>query len=138
MDDLFNIYHVYSRRTDGNVYLTPNFQVKEFACKDGTDPVIVNALLPFICQAVRNWFGYAFTPNSAYRDLTHNKKEGGSSSSYHVYGLAVDIPAKDGKATAAELYEFLDRLCGNCCELILYDWGVHIAVNRTKKRTKSK
>lgn len=138
MDALINSYRVYSRKTDGNTYLTKNFQVKEFACQDGSDPVIINDLLPFICQAVRNWFGYAFTPNSAYRTPAHNKAVSGADGSYHTYGLAVDIPAYDGKATPEELYQFLDRLCGDSCELIIYSWGVHIAANLTKKRLKSK
>lgn len=129
-------FKVYSKSTDGAVNLTKNFKVREFACKDGTDPVIINTLLPHVCQAVRNWFGYAFTPNSAYRTVAHNAKPsvGGAAKSNHIYGMAADIPAKSGVCTPKELYDFLDRLCGDSCELGLYSWGVHIAVQDTKER----
>lgn len=123
----------YSKSVSGELKLTPNFKVKEFACQDGTDPVVVHALIPIICQAVRNWFGYSFTPNSAYRTTAHNKSVGGAERSKHMYGKAVDIPATD-KVTPKELYNFLDKLCGNSCEIGLYSWGVHVAVSETKSR----
>ena len=123
----------YSKSASGELKLTPNFKVKEFACQDGTDPVCVHALIPIICQAVRNWFDYPFSPNSAYRTVTHNKAVGGATRSFHVYGKAVDIPASD-KVTPSELYNFLDKLCGDSCEVGLYSWGVHVAICETKKR----
>lgn len=124
---------VYSKSTDGKMHLTKNFVVNEFASKDGTDPVVIHVLIPVICQVVRNWFGYPFAPNSAYRSLTHNKNEGGAANSFHVYGKAVDIPVKNGMSPK-ELYDFLDKLCGDSCEIGLYRWGVHVGVSDTKKR----
>ena len=126
---------VFSKSTDGALYLTDNFQVKEFACSDGTDVIVIHPYIPIICQAVRNWFGYPYSPNSAYRTVSHNKSSGGANGSFHVYGKAVDIPACNG-VTPKELYEFLDRLCGNSCEIGLYDWGVHVGICDTKKRFK--
>lgn len=125
---------VFSRASSGNKYLAPNFQVKEFACKDGSDPVFINPLIPVVCQIVRNWFGYAFEPNSAYRTITHNKSEKGAANSLHIFANAVDIPAHTGKASPKQLYDFLDRLCGNTCEIGLYNWGVHFALTKKKKR----
>lgn len=138
MDSITNSFKVYSKRTDGSSKVAPNFTVKEFACQDGSDVILLNDLLPLVCQAVRNWFNYPFTPNSAYRTITHNKAVSGAANSNHIYGLAVDIPACAGKATPEELFQFLDRLCGNSCELILYSWGVHIAVTASKKRLNNK
>lgn len=125
----------YSKSASGSVKLTNNFTVKEFACQDGSDPVVVHVLIPIICQAVRNWFGYPFAPNSAYRTVTHNKSVGGASGSFHVYGKAVDIPVANG-VKPKELYDFLDKLLGNSCELGLYSWGVHVGICDKKKRFK--
>ena len=125
----------FSKKGDGAKNLTDNFKVREFACKDGSDVVFINYMIPLICQAVRNWFGKAFTPNSAYRTITHNKAEGGVDHSYHIMGRAVDIPTPKG-STAKELYDFLDRLCGDSCEIGIYSWGCHVAITDGKKRFK--
>lgn len=133
--ELQSLTACYSNKAYGELNLTPNFKVKEFACKDGSDPVIINILLPLICQAVRNWFGYPFTPNSGYRTITHNDKTGGSSSSLHIYGNAVDIPVpKSGGVTSVQLYAFLDKLLGDSCELIRYQWGCHVGIQEKKER----
>lgn len=133
MFKLTEMCYTFSKRVSGNMKLTKNFKVKEFSCKDGSDPVFVNILIPAICQVVRNWFDYPFSPNSAYRTITHNSNEGGANSSFHVYANAVDIPAS-GKVTPKELYTFLDRLCGESCEVGLYSWGCHVGITETKKR----
>ena len=130
-----NYVQVFSLSADGETQLTTNFKVKEFACKDGSDPVFIHPKLPEWCQAARDKFGYAFSPNSAYRTVSHNEKPsvGGSTRSYHTYGKAVDIPAK-GNTTPQMLYDFFDELLGNTGELGIYSWGVHVAVCETKKR----
>lgn len=128
-----NTILTYSKSKEGGMNLTDNFKVREFACKDGSDPVFVNIMIPIICQAVRNWFGKPFTPNSAYRTITHNKAQGGVAHSYHISGRAVDIPTPIG-STPKELYDFLDKLCGESCEIGLYSWGVHVAITDGKKR----
>lgn len=134
MNTLYNNFcFTFSKKNDGNNNITNNFTVKEFACKDGSDPVFINAAIPLICQAVRNWFGYPYSPNSAYRTPHHNAASGGSVGSFHIYGKAVDIPAGAG-VTPKELYDFLDKLCGNSCEIGIYNWGVHVAITGTKKR----
>lgn len=123
----------FKKSVDGATNLTDNFKVREFACKDGSDVVFINCMIPVICQAVRNWFGVAFTPNSAYRTESHNKAVGGSANSYHLTGRAVDIPTPKGH-TVEELHSFLDKLLGNSCEIGLYSWGCHVAITDTKKR----
>lgn len=125
----------YSKRKDGSRYLTPNFQVREFACQDGSDPVFIHPMLPWVCQAVRNYFGFAFSPSSAYRTFSHNASGsvGGAANSNHIYGHAVDIPVS-GKVTPEEVYSFLDKLLGQWGELGLYSWGVHVGISSTKRR----
>ena len=126
---------VFSRSKDGSRMLTPNFQVREFACQDGSDPVFIHPLLPLICQAVRNYFGYPFSPTSAYRTVSHNASAavGGAKGSNHIYGRAVDIPVS-GDVTPQQVYDFLDKLMGNWGELGLYSWGVHVGISSTKSR----
>lgn len=130
--DIGAMVTVYSLSKDGNLYLTPNFRVKEFKCNDGSDPVYLNILIPIICQAWRNWKGKPFTPTSAYRTPTYNTKIGGVATSLHVYGNAVDIPADNPQ----ELYEFLDKLLGDSCELGIYSWGCHVGICNDKRRFK--
>ena len=38
---------VYSLAADGDKYLTPHFQVKEFRCRDGSDVVLIHEQLPW-------------------------------------------------------------------------------------------
>ena len=109
MTDEVNSVMAFSLAEDGEKYLAKNFRVKEFACKDGSDPVFIHRMIPIWCQQIRDKFGYPFRPNSAYRTVSHNAKKdvGGAARSYHLYGLAVDIPAK-GDVTPKMLYEFAE------------------------------
>lgn len=135
--ELSTLVTVFSAKGDGELYLTKNFQVKEFKCGDGTDPIFMNILLPVICQAVRNWFGYPFIPTSAYRTIPYNKECGGVENSLHCYGNAVDIPIR-GAVTVEQLYQFLDKLLGESCELGMYDWGCHVGIQNAKERFDSR
>ena len=82
---------VYSRAKDGNVALSRNFKVREFACCDGTDTVFIAPELVTVLQSIRDHFGRAVTVNSGYRTEAHNKKVGGAAYSQHKYGTAADI-----------------------------------------------
>ena len=126
---------VFSLAADGAKQLTPNFKVREFACKDGSDPVLIHPMLPVWCQAVRDKFGYSFSPNSAYRTVSYNAKIGGAAKSQHCYGRAVDIPAKDG-TTPQQLYDFFEEILGDTGGLGLYSWGVHVDPRPVKSRWK--
>ena len=126
---------VFSLAEDGEKQLTKNFKVREFACKDGSDPVLIHPMLPAWCQAVRDKFGYSFSPNSAYRTVSYNAKIGGAAKSQHCYGMAVDIPAKDG-TTPQQLYDFFEEILGDTGGLGLYSWGVHVDPRPVKSRWK--
>lgn len=84
----------YSKKVDGNKFVEKNFKVKEFACRDGSDKVLVCDETARILQAVRDYFGRPVTINSAYRTPTYNRKIGGASKSQHVVGTACDISVK--------------------------------------------
>lgn len=133
MEPIIDSFKAYSKSAEGRKKVATNFVVNEFASKDGADIVIINDLLPIVCQLVRNWFGYSFSPTSAYRTVTHNKSVGGAAKSNHIYGMAVDIPTC-GKIKPIELYNFLDNLFSDSCEIGLYSWGVHFAPTKEKRR----
>lgn len=124
---------VFSKAKDGETNITTNFKVKEFACSDGSDTVIIHPIIPLVCQMIRNKFNMPFTPNSAYRTVAHNKSIGGATNSNHIYGRAVDIPAKNG-VTPKQLYDFVNTLLGEWGEIGIYNWGIHVGVQETKKR----
>ena len=84
---------------NGNERIQPNFLVREFRCKDGTDKLLIDKEMTFILQYIRNRLG-PITINSAYRTPSYNKKVGGASNSYHLYGRAFDITNSSKQLTA--------------------------------------
>ena len=94
----------YSKAKDGNKYIRPNFQVKEFACKDGSDTVLLCEETVEILQAIRNYFGAPVHVNSGYRTSSYNAKIGGASRSQHVIGTAADISVKGVPPSAVVSY----------------------------------
>ena len=48
---------VYSLARDGALHLTPHFRVREFACRDGSDPIFVKEELAALLEAIRLHFG---------------------------------------------------------------------------------
>lgn len=94
----------YSMATQRNLALSANFHVREFACNDGSDRVLIDDALVSVLQKVRTHFNKAVTINSAYRTSSYNKKVGGSSNSQHCKGTAADIVVKDTDPLAVALY----------------------------------
>lgn len=75
---------------NGNENLSKNFKVREFACQDGSDEILIDLDMIPILQTIRD-VGGKVTINSAYRTLSHNKRVGGATNSYHTKGRAFDI-----------------------------------------------
>lgn len=86
--------NTYSLKNDGNKYLTKNFQVKEFACHDGDDFILIDYTLVLKLQKLRDKIGAPIIITSGYRTKSYNKKIGGASNSYHCEGKAADIYCK--------------------------------------------
>ena len=105
--------NAYSKAKDGDKKLSTNFKVKEFACKDGSDAVLVAPRLVMVLQSLRSHFCAAVTINSAYRTPQYNAKEGGVTDSQHCYGTAADIVVR-GK-TPAQVAAYARQL--------MPDWG---------------
>lgn len=78
--------------------ITKNFQLAEFACKDGTpvpDKYITNAKkVAENLQLLRDHLNEPIHINSAYRSPAHNKKVGGKPASQHLTASAADIACK--------------------------------------------
>ena len=122
--------NAYSKAKDGGKKLSTNFTVKEFACKDGSDAVLVAPRLVMVLQTIRDHFGTAVTINSGYRTPQYNAKIGGVAHSQHCYGTAADITVRGQKPAAVAAY----------ARKIMPDWGgvgiyntfTHIDVRETK------
>lgn len=104
---------VYSLKADGSRKLTSNFRVKEFACRDGSDVVLIHPMLPLVLQCVRMHFKAPVTVNSGYRTVPYNQKVGGVANSQHCLGTAADITVSGH--SPKEVASFLREL--------MPDWG---------------
>ena len=124
---------VFSLKSDGEKYVSEHFRVREFACQDGSDVVLIHPQLPVWAEEIRKVNG-PFSPNSAYRTVSHNKKIDGATYSKHCWGTAMDIPA--AKATPLELYQAAEKIMGDSGGLGIYDWGIHMDCRQTKSRWK--
>lgn len=125
---------VFSLAEDGDKMVSPHFRVREFACKDGSDVVLIHPLLPVWAEALRTING-AFKPNSAYRTVSYNATiPDASPKSKHCQGIAMDVPARN--ATPQQLYDFALTLVGDAGGLGIYPWGIHIDCRTIKSRWK--
>ena len=105
--------NAYSKAKDGGKKLSTHFKVKEFACKDGSDAVLVAPRLVMVLQSIRSHFGAAVTINSGYRTPQYNTKVGGVAHSQHCYGTAADITVRGQKPAAVAAY----------ARQLMPDWG---------------
>lgn len=87
--------------------LSDNFTLGEFACRDGSDRVLVHPALVAVLQCVRDHFGKPVRINSAYRTKAYNASIGGAKSSKHVLGMAADIVVKG--VDHEDVAEFLEE-----------------------------
>lgn len=105
--------NAYSKEEDGGKKLSTNFTVREFACKDGSDAVLVAPRLVMVLQSIRSHFAAPVVIHSAYRTPQYNAKVGGVAHSQHCYGTAADISVR-GHAPA-EVAAYARQL--------MPDWG---------------
>lgn len=120
--------------------LTKNFNLLEFACKDGTP--VPDRLIPKTqklasnLQVLRDELGEAIHINSAYRTPEYNKKIGGAKDSQHPKGTAADITAKS--YTPKQIHAKIEKLikAGRMDEggLGLYPGFVHYDIRGVKAR----
>jgi len=122
----------YSLRTQGSTYLSKNFRVREFACNDGSDKVLISTALVELLQKIRDHFGKAVVLSSGYRTVAYNTKVGGSPKSQHIQGTAADIVvAGVDPLTVAEYAEFLMPESGG---IGVYQTFTHVDVRAKRAR----
>ena len=122
----------FSKAKDGNVQLSKNFRVKEFACKDGSDPIFINSELVDVLQKIRDHFGKPVTITSAYRTVARNNAVKGAKYSQHLYGNAADIKVAQIEPKAVS--EYAEKLMPNNGGIGTYSTFTHIDVRATKSR----
>lgn len=126
----------YSMKKDGAVKITPHFKVSEFACKDGSDSLLVSYELVELLERIRTHWNRPITVTSGYRTAAHDKMVGGSGKGFHTKGMAADIVMSGISPAAIALYA--QSLLGNRggVECGCYPCGgyVHIDVRPSKWR----
>lgn len=93
----------FSKTNDGEIQIAPNFKIKEFACHDGTDKILIDYELLSLLQLIRDITNNSINVNSGYRTQSYNKSVGGATNSYHLYGRAFDISSSVGKDCLANI-----------------------------------
>ena len=95
----------YSKSTQGNTKLSAHFAVREFACKDGTDTVLIDTDLIDKLEQIYDYLNCSkIIINSGYRTPSHDRAVGGNGKGQHTLGKAADIQCygKDGKLIGAK------------------------------------
>lgn len=122
------------------MYLTTNFKLSEFACKDGTP--VPKELMPNVqrlatnLQVIRDYIHCPIHILSGYRTPSHNKSVGGAKYSQHLQAKASDLRTLE--YSPADLYDVIEFLISKeaICQggLGLYSSFVHYDVRGTKAR----
>jgi peptidoglycan hydrolase-like protein with peptidoglycan-binding domain len=120
----------YSLKKSGNLHLSPHFTVKEFACHDGSDTVLIDDRLVTLLEKIRDRFGKPIHINSAYRTAKYNAKIGGVSNSYHVKGMAADIVAQG--VPSKRIAQYAETL--DCGGIGWYEQKKFVHIDTRKKR----
>jgi uncharacterized protein YcbK (DUF882 family) len=132
-----------SRSRQGSERITPHFQVIEFACRDGSDLVLLSpdtlgALEKIRAYYRRFWPTATISINSGYRTPSYNRRIGGARGSQHIYGRAADFIVKipGGKIPARKVFNDINagRILGtHQGGLGSYATFVHIDTGPTRR-----
>ena len=101
----------YNYATQGNLFLSPHFQIKEFKSPDSNIVKIDNRLIWVLERLFEDLKCSKMIVNSGYRTIAQDKKVGGDGKGYHTKGMAADIKAydKNGKVISAKIV--CQKLC---------------------------
>ncbi len=124
----------FSLKNSGDMNLSANFKVKEFACRDGTDKVLIDVDLVAKLQDLRTYLNKPITITSGYRTDSYNKQCGGADNSYHLKGQAVDIYCSGVKPIVIALWAEFNGLGGIGIYLNRDKEFVHIDTRTNKYR----
>lgn len=120
--------------------LTTNFDLSEFACRDGTHvptKYLFNVKeLAENLQVLRDYLGESVHINSSYRHPAYNKMIGGKPKSQHLTASAADITTKSKtpKQLAAVIEKLIAEKKMKQGGLGVYPGFVHYDIRGTKAR----
>ena len=132
----------YSVLRQGNQKLSEHFKVREFRCKDGSDPVFIDTELVDILEKIRVHFAKPVTITSAFRTASHNATVAKAAKySQHLYGKAADIQVQGISVESVAAYA--ETLLAGRGGIGIYPPGlgrangwVHVDVRKDKSRWK--
>ena len=124
----------FSLKQSADLKLSENFKVKEFACKDNSDKVLIDIDLIDKLQRLRDYLGKPITITSGYRIDSYNKQCGGADNSYHLKGMAADIYCDGVKPIVIALWAEFNGLGGIGIYLNRDREFVHLDVRPNKYR----
>lgn len=110
------------------------FTDKEFTCKCGCGFNNISADLVEVLDDLRENLGQPIKLNSACRCEDHNKKVGGSSTSSHVKGLAVDISCQDSTLRHNILKFLLNDSKNRVSRIGIAKTFIHIDIDNDKPK----
>lgn len=110
-----------------DIAISQNFKLHEFECKDGSHQVVLDPKLLQLTQKLRDRLGQSMVIESAYRNVTHNKKVKGSANSQHLLGKAIDVHVKQFKGMTVDQLANMGRAVG-FTGIFKYSWGCHFDV----------
>lgn len=130
----------YSLLKNGNLKLSEHFKVREFHCRDGSDPIFVDTELVEILEKIRTHFNKPVTITSAFRTAAHNATVAKAAKySQHLYGKAADIQVTG--ISVEQVYAYVDKLLEGRGGVGIYPPGlgrangwVHVDVRKEKSR----
>jgi len=80
-----------TRNEKPNRQVIDHFLLKEFACRDMSEIVIISYKLLHHLDIARRMYGKPMIITSGYRTVSYNKNIGGHPYSHHLTGNAVDL-----------------------------------------------
>lgn len=81
----------FSLAADGDTHVGQHFKVKEFACRDGSDLILISTETVELLDKIREFYGAPVHINSGYRTPSYNRRIGGAKHSQHCKGTAADF-----------------------------------------------
>ena len=101
----------YNLLSQGDLFISQHFKVKEFKSPDSSTVKIDNRLIWVLERLFKDLNCSKMIINSGYRTTLHDKKVGGDGKGFHTKGQAADIKAygKDGKVISAKIV--CQKLC---------------------------
>jgi zinc D-Ala-D-Ala carboxypeptidase len=105
------------------LYISKTFKCK-CGCNGNIKPEVVS-----LCNKIYQLTDRYYPVNSGFRCIRHNENIGGSPTSSHCRGYAVDLAVEDSSSR----YKLIKALINlNICRFGVYNWGVHLDIDPDK------